>query len=620
MAMRPLLAVLALAHAGSACPDGWTPGAGRCYKLTNTSHSVLGCVDLCGANASLACIRSADENAAMAALVNASGNAYAWIGRYLRSSSAEPAGGWNVCSSGEVANFTSWGPGQPSSIGYGEGCADLYIGTRGFVAGWYEVGCYSIVHDAFHCLCEHGVDTSPEYLTLFARQGSALHAAVGRLLGIVVALWLLPALVALGYRLSRRLVWRSFLTHARETLDDEHPLAIEMVASAPSPASAASPSAPTAGAALDAAEKAAKARHARVTFTAAQLGWMLLVVSFAPLLSWASDTELMLVIGDASYYLTAFPWAFAMLALTLRPIDAGAIQGVGIFLFCFVLGCGSLFAYQSTNTSFNNDNNPIAIGGWAVLTLLNFVCAALLWPVVMCDCCGCPSAMRMPPRRTLLRLWLVLRLLFCGVAIVNMASFFDPLYYGGRIAPTWNAGNWQTATLAQLTSYLLATLILTPANRGRFLRSIAAITSTRGSREHEAASVAALLSNRPAAATLAMASERFRGLPLSALTLADIMHNEPDPAMYVKTTPATLGSVHAFCSHSWSDPGDAKLDKLHAWAGGEEKLLWLDKACIDQLQIADSLACLPVFLAGCKQLFVLAGPTYASRLWCVMEL
>ena len=30
--------------------------------------------------------------------------------------------------------------------------------------------------------------------------------------------------------------------------------------------------------------------------------------------------------------------------------------------------------------------------------------------------------------------------------------------------------------------------------------------------------------------------------------------------------------------------------------------------------------CLPLFLSGCKKLVVLAGETYTSRLWCVMEL
>ena len=44
-----------------------------------------------------------------------------------------------------------------------------------------------------------------------------------------------------------------------------------------------------------------------------------------------------------------------------------------------------------------------------------------------------------------------------------------------------------------------------------------------------------------------------------------------------------------------------------------------DKACIDQGNIDQALACLPVFLAGCHTLLVVAGKTYCSRLWCVME-
>ena len=121
-----------------------------------------------------------------------------------------------------------------------------------------------------------------------------------------------------------------------------------------------------------------------------------------------------------------------------------------------------------------------------------------------------------------------------------------------------------------------------------------------------------------------------------------------------------MGEVTAFLSHSWSDekeaPG-AKHALVSRWAKrrqettGKETTLWLvkrslslsphpllpritcthaiksyaprtaqDKACIDQNNIQQSLACLPVFLAGCQTLLVVAGPSYCSRLWCVMEL
>jgi len=49
--------------------------------------------------------------------------------------------------------------------------------------------------------------------------------------------------------------------------------------------------------------------------------------------------------------------------------------------------------------------------------------------------------------------------------------------------------------------------------------------------------------------------------------------------------------------------------------------MWLDKACIQQgPTISEQLACLPIFLSGCKELLVLAGSTFTQRLWCVVEL
>ena len=57
------------------------------------------------------------------------------------------------------------------------------------------------------------------------------------------------------------------------------------------------------------------------------------------------------------------------------------------------------------------------------------------------------------------------------------------------------------------------------------------------------------------------------------------------------------------------------------WArGNQTPRIWLDKACIDQSNISASLACLPIYLSGCRKLLIVAGPTYSSRLWCLMEI
>jgi hypothetical protein len=42
--------------------------------------------------------------------------------------------------------------------------------------------------------------------------------------------------------------------------------------------------------------------------------------------------------------------------------------------------------------------------------------------------------------------------------------------------------------------------------------------------------------------------------------------------------------------------------------------------CIDQRNITKDLQLLPIFLASCRSFLVLAGDTYTSRLWCMLEL
>jgi hypothetical protein len=96
--------------------------------------------------------------------------------------------------------------------------------------------------------------------------------------------------------------------------------------------------------------------------------------------------------------------------------------------------------------------------------------------------------------------------------------------------------------------------------------------------------------------------------------------------VFVRTHPALLGEVDAFVSHSWHDEPRAKWDALQAWCNGfhakhgRPPKLWLDFCCIDQNNIEASLSCLPVFLSGCKKLLLIAGASYARRLWCAIEL
>ena len=127
-------------------------------------------------------------------------------------------------------------------------------------------------------------------------------------------------------------------------------------------------------------------------------------------------------------------------------------------------------------------------------------------------------------------------------------------------------------------------------------------------------------------ANVLAAAGRFRGLPWSALEAHHLSSSLGSAELSAAAAPVELGGVDAFISHSWSDDGDAKFMALSRWAtefeqhAGREPVLWLDKACIDQDDIDASLLGLPIYVSGCTRLLVLDGPTYSTRLWCIMEI
>ncbi len=238
----------------------------------------------------------------------------------------------------------------------------------------------------------------------------------------------------------------------------------------------------------------------------------------------------------------------------------------------------------------------------------------------------------MPPRRKLKRLWRAFRLVSVGFATLFLAfcineTLDDP--FDDPMAPQGTESN-----ICISASWLIASLVLTPANRGRVVAWLGSLGKSN-SKENEAAALAALVNNLSAAEAFKRGKELFRKLPFSRLTPEDLPGTskvlggssngmsaaaQPTKELSEKTEKAILHEVDAFISHSWSDDGDAKYARMKEWAAGRDVSIWLDKACLDQQDITKSLAGLPVFLSGCKQLLVLAGPTYASRLWCVMEI
>ena len=103
--------------------------------------------------------------------------------------------------------------------------------------------------------------------------------------------------------------------------------------------------------------------------------------------------------------------------------------------------------------------------------------------------------MPLPPRLRLLRLCSLAR--HSRLALRHSTCFLlfklPPLVAGNPIIFTWRADDVQSAHLVALASFVIATLVVTPSNRGRFLHWLNAKLRTGGTKAQEAASVPALL-------------------------------------------------------------------------------------------------------------------------------
>lgn len=124
------------------------------------------------------------------------------------------------------------------------------------------------------------------------------------------------------------------------------------------------------------------------------------------------------------------------------------------------------------------------------------------------------------------------------------------------------------------------------------------------------------------------ARRTLRGVDMARLTSTHLSQLGFSADAYALSVPAKVGTIDAFISHSWHDEPKEKWRLLQAWRGAfkrrhlREPIVWIDRCCVDQsaVHFKDLINYLPIYLAGCRTLVVLNGPTYTQRLWCVIEL
>mmetsp|Transcript_40389 Transcript_40389/g.98001 ORF Transcript_40389/g.98001 Transcript_40389/m.98001 type:complete len:566 (+) Transcript_40389:81-1778(+) len=371
--------------------------------------------------------------------------------------------------------------------------------------------------------------------------------------------------------------------------------------------------------------------------------------------------------GAFGYALGACPTSYCWLLLAAMPTDAKVIRFIGVFTIVALIGFATIFLLagllivSNAHCVYANSTtcNSVGIG----LILFASGCVSMVYPFarVLRRLPGCHRvSLRESRMKACTKLWDCLGTLvfICATPLVwvlaqKEASFaispraaLQAYWVNFRVIFTIWALMWMTLVLidnqaygAPLTEEPVFISLLVCA--GCFLLVAGLASHQNRSRIHEclgnigtraeasaAASIAALINEGDGATpaeVLEKAKKRFRGLPFLALSATDLSSSQ-DSGLQGRTVPKLLGQVDCFISHSWHDSGELKWSALQKWARdfqsreGHSPMVWLDKACIDQSDISANLACLPIFLSGCRYLVVLAGPTFCSRLWCVLEI
>jgi hypothetical protein len=175
--------------------------------------------------------------------------------------------------------------------------------------------------------------------------------------------------------------------------------------------------------------------------------------------------------------------------------------------------------------------------------------------------------------------------------------------------------------------------VLTNQERAVCDKLAAALKLGAQNRSNEAAALASMMGNKDPEIIFENSIKRFRAVDWDKLKdNLDIFRGgtldgqKAAEDLLEMSFNCEIGECDAFLSHSWHDDCEEKIKELTNWCENFRALnnvppvLWVDKLCIDQTDIASDLECLPVFLAGCGNMLVMSGHTYTSRLWCIVEL
>ena len=392
--------------------------------------------------------------------------------------------------------------------------------------------------------------------------------------------------------------------------------------------------------------------HIRARGGAGALGWLLFNVAIWPFMRLFvfSSGPSAIALG----FFSVMPFSLVMLLLTLRGTD-GAMLSVFEWLF-FVIGCALSITGFGIGIRSRGASDIIRSTAYTANGVLAALCTAKILAIIV-------RSGTTPVRVQLLHLWSIVRVALFGCGVVSFVVVF-----GSRIerahrcgagadgALTSSSANASTfgdqqcrmpdellpSQIAFQTSCVLATLVSTRSMRAYMTRALGRLGTRSATEQESAAAVAALIGGSKAMRAIAMAESLFRVIPLRLLTqelfmsgssgacnhiqrrgkVASVGVESPLQPLPTRTRHAALGECDAFVTHAHCDDCKEAFDSLMEYGhpGNPEATVWFDKACLSTSDLDTSLLCLPLFVCGCRNLLVLAGPRFSTRLWCAVEL
>ena len=239
----------------------------------------------------------------------------------------------------------------------------------------------------------------------------------------------------------------------------------------------------------------------------------------------------------------------------------------------------SAVASNATAVSSSNDSRPIASSSPGVVVvrfpcwhyypfaLWSFNWAATCIPMA---CYGIWSTHirvhRIAPRALLDLIYRLLGSMCAWTAFTLAPLTFVLLAADGRLLGDRYGVRDQPAIATLL---LIDAIVATPVGilitRPWFRRRLYACLVSRTTATARAAGVAALIGNHDIEVVQKTARKKFRSITLERITREQMATNKPDPALFALSSPALLGDVDVFVSHSWHDNAPRKWAALQAW-------------------------------------------------------